>query len=305
MKSLLIISLLLSTQAFAELPVNYQKLSSVEKRSLLWQEIESSEYSDEDLPEFTQLVFLKNAGKALIPSFLRKAFTTQSDEMPFEEILFTGISYRRPKIIHSFGSSALVKYTPTENHKFTGVFAKETLGLARVSNAAPLRFTPGIAVKFFVNGAPSVNIHAIHSLTLDQKDCHPFEPEFSNIIPPATGFLKAAAVVFEKVAKERGGRSNHLTVDHLAQVNTDNPIAPYKIVLKPSQKAKSLDFNCDGPDYRKVMEELNSGDLLYEVFANAHENGNFEKVGELTLESSFVASKYGDKVLFFQHDIQK
>lgn len=306
MKNIILIFLLVSTfTANAYLPSDYQNQSAKEKSALIWANIESTEYElmNLELPKFSFITFGLNAAKALDPIFVRKSFTTSSDEMPVQKLLFS--ERRRPKIIHSFGTAALVKFVPVNTPKFTGIFSKESIGLARISTAAPGSFTPGMAVKFYVDGKPSVNIQVMHSLTFDEKSCNPFGASFTNIIPPASGFLKLAAVTFEKIAGERGGRSNHLTVDHLAEVNESNPVSPYKIVLAPTKLAKELGFDCKKEDYRKTIKALSPGDTIYEIFGNSKENGKFEKLGDLVLDSGFIASKYADDVLFFQHDIRK
>lgn len=300
----LLLLLLFFNLTHAGLPDKYNDLSAEQKRLILWENINQSLYSNE-LPELTATQFATTAFRAIDPFFVDKTFSTTSDEMPLQQNPITKKQRHRPKIIHTYGSTALVRFIPTKNHPFTGVFERQTLGLARVSIAAPLTFTPGMAVKFFLDDQPSVNIQVMHSLTLDKDNCHPFENNFSNIIPPPSGILKFAAVTFELIAKKRGGRANHLTLDHLAEVGTKNPKAPYQIILTPSYKAQTLKFNCD-QDYRMTMfEELGFADKLYDIYANDKEDGEFIKVGKLVLESKFLASEYGDEVLFFQHDIRE
>lgn len=299
---------LISINTFAQLPTNYQSLDADKKRDLLWQNIEKSSYEDNNikLPKFNLFKFGLNALKAADPSFVRVSFDLSSDEMPLQKSRLTGELRRRPKIIHGLGSSALVRFIPTEDHSYTGIFSKESIGLARVSTSDPSKFTPGMAVKFFIDGKPSVNIHVMHGLTHDQEQCHPFKDSFSNIIDPPSGFLAFAAKTFQIIAKEKGGNANHLTLDHLADVGEETPKAVHKIEFRASKKALSLPFHCSY-EYREIMSYtyLKEGVKLYDVFANSSEGEELKKIGELMLDSSFVTSEYGDKVLFFQHDIRR
>ena len=57
-------------------------------------------------------------------------------------------------------------------------------------------------------------------------------------------------------------------------------------------------------DFRELLADLDEGTVLYTVLVSSRETPNvFQKIGEIVLESRFVASSYGDTILFFQHNL--
>jgi hypothetical protein len=91
--------------------------------------------------------------------------------------------------------------------------------------------------------------------------------------------------------------ARELPLDEAASLE-DPWVAPVQIKFIPTTYAKSLIAeNSSESDVRKQLGQIKM-DLhqpLYEIWADD------VKVGELFLESQFVASDYGDRVLFFKH----
>ena len=305
MKSSLLISLMFScfysSIIYSNIPEGYEGFSAEKKREVLWKQIIGSDYDtiNKDLPKSS--FGLSEIGKLLLPSFLNVTFETYSDELP--TYILHGKKVRRIKAIHQTGTTAKVRYIPAEGHPYTGIFRKESVGLARISLAVPNSFNPGMGLKLFKDNGPSVNIAVMKSLTANSEECNPFFANFSNDIPETSGFLRFVAFAFERVAKERGGRATYLSLNHLAEEGHGKGIAPYKIVLKPSIYANSFNFHCD-VDYREIMRGMAPGTDLYHVYAAEKKDSELQYVGKLVLDSSFIPSEYGDKVLFFQHRIE-
>ena len=301
------IGLGITNLSYASLPEDFQQLDANYKRDIIWNNIESTRFSGH-YPNHTLWSVARDFVVFRLTSFnfLEKTFTTTSDEMPYH-ITHSGEIKYRPKIIHTRGATALVRFIPSGENNYTGVFKKETIGMARISLADPINFNPGMGLKFFVDGKPSVNVAVMKSLTTNVKNCDPFFYEFSNVIPKTGFFLGIAAFAFEDVAQSQSptGEATTLSVKHFGRIyDATKPSSPFQLVFKPSKDSDSLGFSCD-KDFRKVLESMQPGQKLYEVYAKkSPESVETVKVGELYLDSSFVASSYGDEVLFFQHHIE-
>lgn len=281
-----------SNLALAALPANYQSLKKEEKLELLWEQIETSEW--EKLPALNNQGWssiLKNLGALLS---LKQSFDHSSDEIPKD----------RPKFIHTYGSVVQVTLIPEGNSPFSGIYEKGAIGLARLSLAASpeaIAYTPGMAIKFLVDANPSVNLHVMNSLNGQGDNWNFFAMNFSNKIDPAEGFiLKVLEKVFERARKP----ANDLPVDHLAQIYQDGTrvssiVAPERLVLKPSSQVAGLISPSSREDFREHLSRVPVGTDLYEIYGVL--KGKEIKIGRLQSSSEMIASKYGDKTLFFQH----
>jgi hypothetical protein len=113
-------------------------------------------------------------------------------------------------------------------------------------------------------------------------------------------------------------------VDHLARIRSngeriapERAAAPYRLILRPTLAARAafdptIDFRDD------LARNIKAGMAIYDVLAlaEADENamrargmsgveemaGNAARIGAIATQSEFIASKYGDYRLFFQHD---
>jgi hypothetical protein len=299
LKSLLITICLLfvSSKALA-LPENYQTLTALQKRTQLWSEIKAKPYSE--LPDVRSGVgigfILSSLGTF---STLAVSFDHTSDEMPVG----------RRKIIHPFGTVAAVRWVPTKNHSYTGIFQSGGHGIARLSIAGDpnlLGNTFGMGLKIFVNKKPSVNLHVMHSLDGQGEDNNFFAHNFTNNIPePTSLILKPLAALFALVQDP----PTYLPVDHFARVNSkgsevEDFNAPFSLVFKPASDVKGLfDSNSDSDsDFRDDLASLTKGTTLYQVYAlRVKSDRKPLLIGSIVLDSLFVASEYADQKLFFQH----
>lgn len=303
---LLTMMLVFSATASEQLPTNYQTLKSHQKQSLLWANVTSNEYSSSlptSGPGFLDLLGLINE------TWLKPTFEHASDELPLE-----ANGSRRKKLLHTFGSVGLVKYVPTKEHGFSGMWANEAIGMARLSLAASPGFftayTPGMALKLFVDGQASVNLHVMNSLEGQGKNTNFFLKTFSNRIAEPKGFvLRQISKVFQKAMDsiKPGEKPTFLPINHFAKVEATGDL-PFEVVRAHTVLFQPQDLNFSAnssKDFRELMTELSPGTVLYKVFLSELSSPNkFQEVGELVLESRMVASEYGDKMLFFQHNIK-
>jgi hypothetical protein len=166
------------------------------ERDALWDQVRARPYTT--LPALGSRgvgEHLWDTLQALRKKVLERTFSTASDVRP-----------ERVKLFHPFGSVASVVYEARAGHPYTGLFASGGEGLARLSLATDDEsYIPGIALKLFVAGAPSVNIHAIPSFE-PQRGRDFFERAPSNVIPPPTDtairlFMKLAARVADPLRR--------------------------------------------------------------------------------------------------------
>jgi hypothetical protein len=319
----------LAKQSYANLPAGYEASTAAQKQTTLWELLASTEYARTCRPSsgtFLQAVKSTNS----IPK-LPLTFEHSSDQLP------TG----RAKMLHPFGAVARFELVTDENApRYTGLLApgSKVYGIARFSLAGDAKligFTPGMALKFLVDGKPSLNVMAMDSLMGQDRDRNFFRHLFANGVgDPHVGvpfwdllnWAKADALAFASntifAASMAQGpdapNPNHLRVDHLAAWKPDGkPVPraerdyPYDLLFEP---APALQRKWDNnflyryvSDYRDVLGEIVSpGDVLYTVYGAKRGEPTPRRIGVIRATSRFVASKWGDFRLFFRHnDYQK
>lgn len=267
----------------------YEARTPAEKQVDLFREVSAVPYGE--LPRLGS----RGVGESVIDTLnalrlklLDRTFADASDVRP-----------ARTKIFHPFGSVATVAYEARPGHPYTGLYATGGAGLARLSLATDDEtFIPGIALKLFVAGKPSVNLHAIPSFE-PQTGHDFFERSPSNEIPPPTS---AAIKLFSKLAA-RIADPLRRPVEHLAAVNADgsvvaSPVAPRRIFFRPAE----VHFPAsDSRDFRVALATIPEGAVIYRVCA-VSASGEETHIGDVRLRSRLVASEWGDRVLHFKHE---
>ncbi|XP_055345328.1 uncharacterized protein LOC129593152 [Paramacrobiotus metropolitanus] len=301
--------------AINTLPDNYVSFSAADKQAWIWKNILTSRYlpnatlPTEDFdPEVTLPLLLS-------PVYTGKAFSIQSDEYPAD----------RNKILNHFGVVAKVLFSVLPNSTYTGVFkgGSENVGLIRLSwlNLDVRNIVPGLAMKIFISGRPSVNIFAqgMVSGLGGQKSNHNFFAEtFSNYIPipPNMDELsnKLISTARAAIKLQPGGACNQPLDNNksplVAQAsveqsgrNVSRPVAPLIVSLVPNP-ANAQPAN-DTTDFRVNLAKIPAGGLLYTVYARPSENATDRLIGRIQLITQFVASDYGDNKLLFQHPTKR
>ncbi len=312
--------------------LRYSDLTALEKRDYLFDQgirpTAYENYPDEKRPDvFFGLGSAVTAWRAVQSESLSTTLTRVNDE--FEQ--------PKVKLFHTYGTTAKIAFTPEPDTPYTGIFSQKTYGLARFSYAGPvvaIGVVPGLGLKFPLDGDhPSQNLVVMRKLdpqgTPLQAHTHQsvFQNAFTNILPTPSAanlIMRFVKDRFETVVDD--GRGLHQTVDNLAGVDShgapveaDKINAPYRVIFRPTLEATeksdpTLDFRDD------LSRNIRSGTPIYQVFAltepqeaELNRAGVFEvedllghghKIGTITTESEFVASKYGDYRLFFQHAVR-
>ncbi|HCF99507.1 MAG TPA: hypothetical protein DEV93_03075 [Chloroflexi bacterium] len=302
--------------------LRYSDLTGSEKRDYLFEAgIRATAYTTnpgEHLPDVNHglLQFAESAGYSFAHHLLSETITHSSDEL----------EPPKRKLFHTFGTTAKIVFRPVPSTPYTGIFCEEAHGLARFSYAGPvlgIGIVPGLGLKFPVAGDNrSENVAVMR--TLDPQSQHSvFQHAFTNILPaPRLTNLTMQEVKhrFETVVVD--GQGLHQPVQNLARVYTtglpaEGEIrAPYRLILVPTEETRQasdpqLDFRDD------LARNLANGTTIYEVLAldEAEEAALHglgvetledlippaQRIGTVTTESEFIASKYGDFRLFFQH----
>jgi hypothetical protein len=284
----------------------YERMSGCDKQDYLWQEkLLPTEYRDKPGLNFggwRDLIGLLKAPTSVLN--LAQTFDNVSDEMPVG----------KPKIVHAFGSVAKVIFKSSKTHPYTGLFAAdEVCGLARLSVAgSPLAigFTPGMALKLFVDGKPSVNIEVMNSLEGQGSDWNFFARSMTNSLPRTRISLMDSKTVLLKVAERALARVKpdplYLPVTPFAEIDVEgarieHPIAPRVIVFSPLEAPNAVFRNNEDQDFRDVLAKIPVGTPIYEVYGLDASNKRV-LIGTLETASPFVASQYGDQRLFFRHN---
>ncbi len=287
-----LLCLLFSVSCYAQLPKNYQDLNAQEKQNLLWNEIQKSN-SQDPFPALSGYSFTEILEKLCGLFNLKPSFDYASDEVP----------EGRVKIIHANGSVGKIEFIPSKDHPFTGLYKTGAIGLARLSLAttpADDVFIPGMAVKFLIPHHESLNLHVIYRLEGQEKNWNFFANTFSNQVPhPTSWTLKAIEAIFEWIRSP----SNDLPLWHIASWTNEgkfvsNVVFPERIYFKPSDRVNKIIAEDSREDFRKSLSQVSMG-TLYDVFGEYKNKEYF--IGTLMLESTLLASNYGDKTLFFQH----
>jgi hypothetical protein len=302
--------------------LRYDQLTGREKRDYLFEAgIRATAYTNEPegrLPDVHRGIvrFAESAGYSLLHHLLSETITRTSDEL----------EPPKHKLFHSYGTAAKVGFRPEPGTPYTGIFREEAPGLARFSYAGPvlgIGIVPGLGLKFPIAGDHRSE-NAVVMRTLDPQAQHSvFQHAFTNILPaPRLTNLTMQEVKrrFETVVDE--GQGLHQPVGNLARVRTTGlPVegeirAPYRLILVPTEEARrasdpQLDFRDD------LAQNVPYGTTIYQVLAldEAEEAALREqavesledlipyarRIGTITTESAFIASRYGDFRLFFQH----
>lgn len=278
---------------------DYQVKTGAEKRDLLWKQVEASAY--ETLPATdsagvlagkTVLEKLDHGVKLLDFSYLGNTFDQAQDVRPSHEKLF-----------HPFGAVAKVKVVPREGHPYTGMFSQPSIGLARLSLAIDeAKYAPGMALKFMVDGKPSVNTIAVP--TLDPQESRDFFEKAPTNRFPVTDGVAFRTVNALLTYGGKVGASNELPVDNLAAMGPDGQTvaeakAPYKLEYRPSGAHFDPKTTVD---FRTELGKIPVGTVLYEIWGQEEKDSKEMKhLGDIVTESPFVASQFGDKELNFQH----
>lgn len=293
--------MLLASLGYTKLPSNYMQLSAENKQKLLFTNASSSPYSVSVIQGQQNPGTLESL-KLLLVTHLAESFTNDSDEF----------GSKKTKLIHTYGSVAKVSFRVTHQTEYTGLFKSGALGIIRLSLAkiGP-PFTPGLALKLLVDGEKSQNIFAMYSLDGQGENFNFFANSFeTKIHDPEATVIKVLARRFKETLIELGSTHRDPTLQSatdVAQVTSDGsavtkPVSPFSVIFEPN---KRIEMSSQKGEFRIRLKDglYSAGLVLYKVSVRGEEKGPKKALGEVVLESGFVANEYGDSKLYFQHNI--
>lgn len=279
--------------------LDYPQLGSAQQLDVQWRSVLCTEYDVPPSMTTSTWTVLSNGVRAAATSLFRleRAFTNETD------FLDRG----RRKLLHPYGSVAQVTWVRAEVEPtcgdYSGLFAEPSLlGLARMgwgADPAAGGYIPGIAVKFFVEGQDSVNLHLINSLDADPDAPNFFAKTLSNVIPEPEGrvirgFIRLASYVVDNPLE--------LTVDDMAAWTAagtlvSQPVSPRVLAFEPTAEAfERYDIDLD---FRDAFASYPVATPLYDAYVVDGECR--QALGTLYTSSRLVASEWGDNRLHFQH----
>ncbi len=279
------------------LPSDYEKRSAREKIDLLWANVQADPYPDSALP--TRGPSTLDRLKLFSVEFNKGSFVPGDELLP-----------DRPKLLHTFGTCARVSFRVTEKHPYTGMLEQGGDALLRFSDAkGDGKFLPSLAFKFFVDGRSSTNVLTLPSDHRAKGDLRCFSSSYCNATPPAKELdTKLVHYTFAKTARAMNATrlyAIYLPLHDFASIRADGttpdkPVVPDRLEFVPTEDAKRA---CpDLPDFRSALAALPTGTILFHVHVAAKIDQHSQLIGEVRLESPWVASAYGDNRLYFQHD---
>lgn len=275
------------------LPDDYESRSGGAKQNYLWQQVTAKPYDVNHLPRI-KLPPIQDVLGMFSKTFLEKTFSHSSDIMPSD----------RMKAVHWLGTIAKAEFISTGNHPYTGLLQGSKM-MMRASLAVPfMGFTPGIGMKWFVDGKASVNLVAMFSFDGQGESRNFFEKILSHRVPePASWLVRKLAFAFKKVSRNPFQLEPHFLAQVDAQGNlVEDMKSPYQLNFVPSSEIQGRFDSKSKTDIRKLFfYNLKVGDAIYDVYAMADKGANPILIGKIVLTSEFIASQFGDEEFFIQH----
>ena len=274
----------------------------------------------DELPPLSSFGFLDvlSMGSSAIFNFIDNKVVLNSDFAP----------KNWEKKIHKRAVMAKVKFVPVSQHKYTGLFKGFDCALLRLSltfkpdpnDKNNNTFAPGFALKILRDGMPSANVSGLYTLGGQGLDYNFMLNPLSNIVPVGNSRgQKIIHWIFSRVSKyPEELRLEDISSYTVAGESIKSPIAPRQIFLVPANST-DLDFSSSKHDFREDFLSLKKGITLYKVKVLGKTEktkfyGNYKKddiksyleeseeIGEIVLDSEFLASKFSDTGIFFRHE---
>lgn len=282
------------------LPRGYAAMSADDKRAALALGIKSSKYAE--LPKLKNTVWSKGAlalNLVVNEGFLRPSISAETDLT----------APRREKIIHKWGVAGLVSFEPDADAHLTGLLSKPTHALIRLSAASdPAEgFIPALALKFFVDGRPSVNLILGSETTgLDgqRANWNFFAGGMSNrVSAPTNPQAKFLIKVASKVSSDPLRTDLESLFKHKVDGKLESrPQNPDELVLEPTAAIAKRTPADSRDDFRMTLASIPVATPLYDVYVRDTKGAPKRHVARLTTSTPLVASHLGDRI-FFKHDV--
>jgi hypothetical protein len=269
---------------------DYERRDAEEKARILWQKVVASRYAD--LPGFRRSAALLPALR-LVGGLLRRGRRTYSAR--------TDVLEPRTKLSHPFGVVAAAEFRADPDTRAGGVLDGAPI-LVRLSISGHPEeggFSPAMAIKFFIDGFPSVNLHLTTSIDGQEGEHEFFRDPLTNILPmPSSSAGRLSRPLLARIIGQED--PFRMDIDHLAfrdrsgAICYDSP-APHQIVFRPRRTSQRA------ADFREALMTIPAASELYEAWVRYAADGELVRVGAVVTTSEFVASEFGDRVLHFHH----
>ena len=302
------------------------KMNAAEETADYLRLIESSRHSNDDLPQdpgfLSRLYNLGLDAAGLYDADLRWGMFV--DRRSYKE--------QRRKPTHRLSGVTAPVILSTQNadpdHPFTGFFKTGTsLAILRFSSAPGIKagpLTPSISIKLprdylgndhFSDGQ-ALSLSVISRLEDESGKANAFfETVFTNNLKPPVGFLKRFVAEFDKTAAElnKDPRTNinppfaklsglYLPQTAFAQTDStgqviENFVQPYIVEFRPTDFMKKLPKQQLKDDFRlTILNNVPTGTVMFEVYANGLDKGRFYKVFEVINTEEFCSSGFGNAI---------
>jgi len=210
----------------------------------------------------------------------------------------------RRKLVHRFGSCACVTLQIDADSPYTGLLRTGGPGLLRLSDVGAAKtIQPSLALKLF--GADGAGQNFLALGCGEPRTSHWLSTPLSNASKPADDLGgKLVERSFGKTARALGGKrlyGTYLPLHHLCGPPGDGAVVPDRLVLRATDTA--LGGLKESADWRVELEGLRAGTHLFDVYAAPDIASAETPLGRVVLDTTFVASEYGDTALFFRHDV--
>jgi len=276
----------------AYLAHDYESRDGGEKLGILWAKVLASRYPALPCPRRVASLIpaLRLAGRLLRSG--RRTFSARADVLE-----------PRTKLSHPLGVVAAAEFRADPRANAGGVLdgAPVLVRLSISGHPEEGGFSPSMAVKFFIDGQPSVNVHLTASIDGQEGDHAFFRDSLTNIVPPPSSPAgKLSRPLLARVIRQKD--PFRMDVDHLVfrdrsgAINYDGKV-PHEIVLRPLLTSPPQQSG----DYREELMRIPVMSELYEARVRYYAGGELIRVGVIVTASEFVASEFGDRVLHFHH----
>ena len=270
----------------------FRGASARQKQETLWHFIAKFPYDELPSPRTTNAQTMR---QLVSRAFLRKAFVEDDDVRP-----------PRTKAFHAHGTVAQMRFVADGDHPFTGLFSSGGVGFVRASLAVGMpAYSPAAALKILIDGPnPSQNL-LLHQSLDKQASRDFFERAPTNHTLEPGAFPNTVVVPLLRLWLSSISHPIELQrLDHLADVTSDGAdveraCAPELVYLYGADEVRNDPASTD--DFRSILGEIPSETLLYRMYGKASRSAEKLYIGSVTLESGFVASAFGDRILAFQH----
>lgn len=301
----------MSGQSELKTPDGYVQWGAEAKADWLWGQIMATAHTAASRPPLAppppRLLF--RALQVLRRSGLRVTLERSDDALPVG----------RPKIIHTQGSMATIRLVINADSPYSGVLAPPsgsgsvqgvTVGAVRMSLATPSGpsrpVVPGMALKLFVAGQPSLDLLAVNHTNGQGLDPDLFSNSLTHDLTNTHGYLRNGQRLMSKLFHRVSLQPRRLSIDHFAAVSSDGVAVeandrnrPQRLDFVPHPDVRGhFAMYPAGTDFRTVLGDLGAGTRLYDV--QAIEASGASHLGVIELTSTFVSSSAGDRV-FFRH----